>query len=228
MNEDNSAFSRHRRAWLEQVARGALGAATIPFLIKHALAEEVAQDGVYRFSGAVSINNQPAKVGRVVKPGDTVTTGPGGSAVFVMGKNAHLLHANSRIEFPGSGLVSQAMRVVTGKILSVFGKGEMQISSATATIGIRGTAAYIEAEPELTYICTCYGVADLQSTEKPSAQEIVKTLHHESPRYIRAGSSGTLIHPAPVINHTDQELIMLEALVGRVPPFVGKPGINFY
>ena len=34
-----------------------------------------------------------------------------------------------------------------------------------------------------------------------------------------------LIYPAPVINHTDQELIMLEALVGRVPPFMGKPGI---
>ena len=31
------------------------------------------------------------------------------------------------------------------------------------------------------------------------------------------------IENAPVINHTDKELIMLEKLVGRIPPFA-KPG----
>jgi hypothetical protein len=29
--------------------------------------------------------------------------------------------------------------------------------------------------------------------------------------------------PADVINHTDAELILLESLVGRVPPFGGNP-----
>jgi hypothetical protein len=33
-----------------------------------------------------------------------------------------------------------------------------------------------------------------------------------------------VIEPAPVINHTDEELILLESLVGRVPPFGSTPG----
>jgi hypothetical protein len=31
---------------------------------------------------------------------------------------------------------------------------------------------------------------------------------------------GKNIRPAPFINHTDQELMLIEALVGRTPPFV--------
>jgi hypothetical protein len=37
-----------------------------------------------------------------------------------------------------------------------------------------------------------------------------------------------LIEQAPVINHTDDELIMLELLVWRQPPFVEENGGNGY
>jgi len=33
--------------------------------------------------------------------------------------------------------------------------------------------------------------------------------------------------PAGVINHTDAELEMLEALVGRTPPFYGRGGAGY-
>ena len=54
--------------------------------------------------------------------------------------------------------------------------------------------------------------------------EDVKTRHHESPRYIYKSvqGDGRLIAGAPVINHTDEELILLESLVHRKPPFVGS------
>ena len=29
---------------------------------------------------------------------------------------------------------------------------------------------------------------------------------------------------APMANHSDAELVMLENLVGRLPPFIGLPG----
>lgn len=51
--------------------------------------------------------------------------------------------------------------------------------------------------------------------------EILKTSHHESPRYIRRNSEGSYMVKAKPINHTDAELIMLEETVGRKPPFVG-------
>ena len=55
-------------------------------------------------------------------------------------------------------------------------------------------------------------------------RETVRTTHHDAPRYIYAHAEMPIkmIEPAPLINHTDAELIMLEALVGRRPPFFGS------
>jgi hypothetical protein len=46
--------------------------------------------------------------------------------------------------------------------------------------------------------------------------------HHEQPRYILASGAPQMILRAPVVNHTDAELILLEGIVGRQPPFVGQ------
>lgn len=53
-------------------------------------------------------------------------------------------------------------------------------------------------------------------------KETVKTNHHDEPRYIY--SKKNIIVKAPVINHTDLELIMLEELVLREPPFIDSKG----
>ena len=36
-----------------------------------------------------------------------------------------------------------------------------------------------------------------------------------------------LIHPSRMRDHTDAELILLESLVGREPPFKGIPGLEY-
>ncbi|TMG75429.1 MAG: hypothetical protein E6H75_10325, partial [Betaproteobacteria bacterium] len=97
----------------------------------------------------------------------------------------------------------------------------IRIVTATSTIGIRGTGVYAETDPEQTYFCTCYGVADIAATNDPQSRETVSAIHHDRPLYILAkGSPGASIRPAPFINHTDQELMLIETLVGRTPPFV--------
>jgi hypothetical protein len=46
-------------------------------------------------------------------------------------------------------------------------------------------------------------------------------MHHDKPLYILANQpKGQNIRAAGFINHTDQELMLIEALVGRTPPFV--------
>jgi hypothetical protein len=47
----------------------------------------------------------------------------------------------------------------------------------------------------------------------------VRTRHHEQPRYIMAQGAPQMIMNAPVVNHTDAELVLLESLVGRSVPF---------
>jgi len=195
----------------------------MPMLLRTALAAPAQLSGVVMIKGAVRVNGNAASAGTMVRPGDSVATGSGGLAVFVVGKDAFLLRENSELLTAGRQLLIASLRLLTGKLLSVFGPGPCNISTPTATIGIRGTGIYIEVEAERTYVCTCYGVVDLQARNMPEARETVHTIHHDAPRYIYAHGDMPIemIRRAPVVNHSDAELIMLEALVGREPPFVG-------
>jgi len=114
------------------------------------------------------------------------------------------------------------LQLLTGKILSVFPSGRaVRMTTKNATIGIRGTGVYMESDPEQTYFCTCYGLAEIGATDDPASQETVASVQHDKPLYILTGQpSGENIRPAPFINHTDQELMLIETLVGRTPPFV--------
>jgi len=120
------------------------------------------------------------------------------------------------------------MRVVTGAILSVFGKGNKKLVVPTATIGIRGTGCYIEASEHQTYFCLCYGSAEVTPGANPAAAEFIETSYHDHPIVINDDPSTPAMQPATVINHTDIELTMLENLVGRWPPFYGRKGPYSY
>lgn len=220
---------RDRRRWLGRVGATALAAqlAAQFAVLRQALAAGSVEKGVHRLRGDVRVNGAPAKEGMDVKAGDVVTTGAASEAVFVTGKDAFLVRANSRIEAQGTAgaLVLTGLRIVTGAVLSVFSPGERRaLYTQTATIGIRGTAVYIEAEEARTYVCTCYGEAEIVSAMDPSAREVVSTKHHEQPRYVMGMGAPQMLMGAPVVNHTDAELTFLEALVGRRPPFVSEPG----
>jgi hypothetical protein len=112
--------------------------------------------------------------------------------------------------------------LIKGKLLSVFGGGRhLQLKSRLATVAIRGTGVYMESEPDQTYFCTCYGVTDVAALRDPESKTTVVSAHHDRPLYILGGEpAGANIRNAPFIDHTDQELMLIEALVGRVPPFV--------
>jgi hypothetical protein len=201
-------------------AAGLLTAAERLGLIRAALASGTnpVPPGLHRLKGAVTLNGRPAREGELVKPGDTVATGPGAEALYVIGQDAFLQRESSTVRFGKD--MADFMRVLTGKILSVFGKADRRIQVGTATIGIRGTACYIEDEGSRTYFCLCYGAAEVVPTAAPTQRETIVTTHHDHPIYIHADPAmATSMVPARVINHTDAELVLLENLVGRQPPF---------
>jgi hypothetical protein len=209
-----------RRNFLNKLVAGGALATAAPFLIRQALAmgDRHYTQGIHKLEGKVLLNNKPAKQGDLVKPGDKVTTGPHSLAIFVVERDAYMLRGDSQLEISGIGAAVKTINLIAGKLLSVFDKGEKRIIVPTATIGIRGTGIYAEADPVRSYLCTCYGTVNIQSNSHPAVQETVVTKKHDSPRYIYA-SGETLIAKAPVINHTDDELFMLEAMVGRMPAF---------
>jgi len=204
---------QRRRALLNLAAGIGMSAA-----LRLALAQSSAKQGVRVVQGDMRINAKPAEVGTLVRPGDAIVLGNDAVATFVVGQDAFLMRGGSHAELIGSGVLVSALQLVTGKLLAVFGSGgERRLVTATATIGIRGTGAYIEAEPRRTYFCLCYGTAEVTAT-MGGARESFSTRHHDSPRYIYGDGRERAIAPASVANHTDSELILLESLVGRSPP----------
>ncbi len=195
--------------------------------------------GLHKLNGTVTVNGAAARAGQLIKPGDTVVTAPDSEAIYIIGQDAFMQRGGSTVSFGKSS--ADFMRVVTGRILSVFGKGGRQVRFSTAVIGIRGTACYIEEKVSVTtgnpllgtggtadnkaptYFCLCYGAAQVTPTAAPSQQETIQTTHHDHPIYISDDMQmpSTMVSAA-VINHTDAELILLENLVGRWPPFYGK------
>lgn len=214
-----------RRDFIRRLAvAGALGSGGLTGFMSRALAKGdlPAIPGINRLEGSATVNGQPARVGTPITPRDIVATGPRSQAVIVVGGDAFLMRESTVIELGESGGVLSRILIRTGRLLSVFAKKPVEIRARTATIGIRGTGAYLEVEPERVYFCLCYGEAAVAGPgmEQPLA---LRTRHHESPLYLGTSGPAMRADPGPVINHTDAELILLESLVGREPPFVGYP-----
>lgn len=184
------------------------------------------EQSIYRLSGTVTVNGQPATLQTPIRPGDTVVTGEKSELILVVGGHSMILRESTTLEIERDAkapqsLVLTGLRMLTGKLLTVSRGSQTMVRTQTATIGIRGTGWYAEAEPDQTYFCTCYGVAEVTSADDPTSTETVEAKHHDRPLYIlREGAAGQRIRNAPFINHTDQELALIETLAGRTPPFV--------
>jgi hypothetical protein len=191
----------------------------------HAFSQSPIVPGVQEYKGDFRLNGVPARRGDLVSPGDIASTGPDSSAIIIVGQHAFMLRANSRVEFfpvyfEKEGVVSGVLKVATGAMLSVFGHTQKtEITTPLATVGIRGTGCYIDSSPERTYVCVCYGRADLGSAPTGRFLETVETSSHDLPRFIYPSGAPKLIVSAPVIDHGDDELRLLESLVHRIPAF---------
>lgn len=212
---------RRRHLLQTLAAAGLIG--NIPLAIREAVAagNKPTTQGIYRIKGTVTLNGKPASEGMLVRPGDTLVTGPGSQAIYVIGEDAYLQRDNSTVNILGETLAS-GFRMLSGKLLTVFGKGPGKtLVTPTATIGIRGTGCYIEAESSQTYFCLCYGTADITPTASPERKQSITTRHHDQPMLIGNTPSDKMMSAATMANHTDDELELLEALVGRRVPFAG-------
>jgi hypothetical protein len=184
---------------------------------------------IYRIDGQVLVDGKPATIDTRVGASATVETASKSEVIYTVGQTAFLQRSDSHVTLESNepdSLVVSGIQMLTGKILSVYPAGRgVRMTTKNATIGIRGTGVYMESDPEQTYFCTCYGLADIAATDDPASQETVQSKQHDRPLYILTGEpSGQNIRAAPFINHTDQELALIEALVGRTPPFVFPRG----
>ncbi|MBI5891478.1 MAG: hypothetical protein HZB47_12545 [Nitrosomonadales bacterium] len=233
MNTNNEPASPQRRRLLQGLAAGLL-TALLPAMNAIAAAFVPppmlpATRSVYRVRGKAWVNGKRVDAHTRIRPNDTVKTATDSELVFVVGDHAMLLRGGSHLVIepkePGeiASLLIGGLRLLSGKLLSVSRNKGMRIETPTATIGIRGTGVYLEAGPDKTYFCNCYGEVDIVARNDAASRETVISAHHDRPIYIhRHGQPGQCIRDAnrlPRPNHGDEELLLAEALVGRMPPF---------
>ena len=140
----------------------------------HALGDvpEKLPDGrsIYKLEGRVMVDGRLADIDTRIGPNSRINTGSNSSIKFVVASDAFILRSNSQLELGSSEApIIEGMRIFSGKLLSVFGKREKphEITTLTATIGIRGTGIYIESHHEKSYFCTCYGQTRIVATLIP-------------------------------------------------------------
>ena len=200
-----------RRSFLQAAAAwSALGATHC------ALAQPRSQ--IVELVGDVLLNQRRLEPADMIQSGDVIRTGPGSTLIFVLGDCAFHLRQNSQltVEYNPSSRVLSALRLLTGAIVSVWGKGtRRQLITPTATIGIRGTGTYAEIPPDRldrTYFCNCYGIVDLRSgTER----RVSESEYHQA--FWAAGSpqDGQYLSPAKLLNHSDEEVEQLARLANQ-------------
>ena len=181
---------------------------------------------IFQYRGHISVNGVAADLTTMIMPGDVVETADKSEMIFVVGKDSFLMREQSRIRMPTTS-VGGTYGLERGKTLGVFASRQTEIRTPSAVIAIKGTGIYLESEPELTYVCTCYGLTDISVVDDPNISETVKSEHHDAPKYVLADpNAAKRIVPAPFKNHDDQELLLIETLVGRSTPYVVPQGIR--
>ncbi len=182
------------------------------------------RSNIVAMEGEVLHNSRPIEKDAVIQTGDIVQTGANGLIIFVIGSSSYAMRRNTLLRLdrgPSINFVS-ALRLLTGGVAAVFGKGqERRIVTSTLSAGIRGTGIYLEAEPERTYFCNCYGTIDLVSG---SDRLTTITDYHDSYfASLTKPKDGKFIWPTKPRNHTDKELETLARLVDQSTGWADMP-----
>ena len=168
--------------------------------------------------GDVMVNGEALTNDRTIQTGDTIRTGPGSNLVFVIGNSSFQVRQNSSltVERGPSLFAVSVLRVITGGIAAVFGKGSQRQSvTPTFTEVMRCTVIYTEVfeqQDSRTYFCNCYGTIDMDAGPD---RVVAQSSYHQSFWGEAQPKNGHYLTAANAINHTDEEMEYLAKLVDQ-------------
>ncbi len=144
---------------------------------------------------------------------------------FKVGQDAFKLSKDTDVKFSGDKHIA-SINVKKGRLLGAFKTGrQRKITTVNATMGIRGTAVFVEAVSDKeTKFCTCYGKTTVSDKSNSKSLKELEATHHNSVQILDGkvektslfyGLEQFIYEPT----HSDNELRGLEYMVGRVPAF---------
>ena len=189
------------------------------------------RSNIVELRGDALLNGDRLSPQRTIQTGDRIETGPGSNLIFVVGNSSFQVRQNTRLTVERGSMINaiSVLRLLTGAVGSVWGRGPTrQILTPTLTAGIRGTGVYTEVFPEQnfrSYFCNCYGTVDMEAGRDKAVSQSV---YHQSFWGEVEPKNGRLLTPARAINHTDEELEVLAALVNQQTAWqiAGRKGVK--
>lgn len=131
------------------------------------------------------------------------------------GDSGYLIRPNSKVQF----LKNKIHKIFKGSLHGIFGKQteELVINTPRGTIGIRGTATYIEHQSEFdrTYVCNCYGKTNIYD-DNSKLLKVIQSKYH-SPIIINKNYE---LDQSPYnypLNHFDDNIENIEKYLNRTP-----------
>lgn len=165
-------------------------------------------------SGEVLVNGKALDKNTKIKRGDTIETKANSNVRFKVANDAFSAKGKSKFKLETLGN-KKILNVVNGGVMAVFGKGNSGIATPNMTAGIRGTGTYTLVKDGKTYFCTCYGHTEVDANGETKE---LKATHHKM-LWI---TKDKIKEAKTMENHTDNELRVLEKMVGRTVPFDKK------
>lgn len=213
-----------RRSFLKAAASWSL-MGSFPGAIAANRSNVVEQMGDVLLNGARLLPQQGIEVG------DQIETGPGTSLVFVLGDAAFQVRQNSRMLVEGevSSSTVNKLLLLAGGVVSVWRKGiQRQVVTQNLTAGIRGTGVYTEIFADQggrSYLCNCYGTVAVANGNDAFLSQ---SEYHQSFWGEVTPVNGRSLTPAGAINHVDEELEMLAALIDQRTAWqiAGRKGVK--
>jgi len=189
------------------------------------------RSNIVDMQGDALLNGQPLRRQQTIQTGDRIETGPGSNLSFVVGNSALHVRENSRITIERGQTLNtiSVLRMLTGAVVSVWGRGSnRQILTPTLTAGIRGTGVYTEVFADQgyrSYFCNCYGTVDMSAAGE---RVVSQSEYHQSFWGEAQPRGGRMLTPALAINHTDEEVEFLAALIGQQTAWqiIGHKGVK--
>ncbi|MFT5836379.1 MAG: hypothetical protein ACI9RG_001285 [Sulfurimonas sp.] len=162
-------------------------------------------------SGEVFVNGKVLNKTTKIKHGDTIETKSNSSIRFNVANEAFSAKSNTKFKLEKLGN-KKILNVFNGGVMAVFGKGNHGVVTPNMTAGIRGTGTYTLVKDGKTYFCTCYGHTEVGAHGETKN---LKATHHNMVWITKDKIKNT----KSMENHSDDELRILEKMVGRTVPF---------
>lgn len=176
------------------------------------------RSNIVQLIGDATVNGKRLSPQQAIQTGDEIATGPQSTLIFVIGNSSFHVRQNSNLTVERGATLNlvSVLRLVTGAVASVWGKGSnRQIVTPTMTAGIRGTGVYTEIFSDQggrNYFCNCYGTVDMTAGRDKTTSV---SEYHQAYWGEVSPKDGHSLTPAKAINHTDEELEYLARLVNQ-------------